>query len=95
MILQRVFPRALAATALLLALAGNPVTATAQTPGELLEPEKAFRDLVRIRVAVSPRDAARGSVKLKVTSQGCADVGVCYTPLEQMVDVSLPGRGIR
>lgn len=54
-----------------------------------------FRDLVRIRVAVSPKDAARGSVKLKVTSQGCADVGVCYTPLEQMVEVSLPGRGIR
>jgi thiol:disulfide interchange protein DsbD len=142
--------------ALGLALAGNPATAAAQTPGELLEPGKAFRisaraldrrsveiefkiargyylyrnrfgfatesgeplaeveiprgklkedaffgksetfrDLVRIRVAISPKDAARGGVKLKVTSQGCADVGVCYTPLEQMVEVSLPGRGMR
>ena len=49
-----------------------------------------FRRLVRIRVPVSPGDAARGSVKLKVTSQGCADVGVCYVPLEQSVQVRLP-----
>ena len=49
-----------------------------------------FRDLVRIRVPVSAEDAAKGSVDLKVTSQGCADVGVCYTPLEQSVRVDLP-----
>ena len=52
-----------------------------------------FRDLVRIRVTVSPADAARGSVNLRVTSQGCADVGVCYVPLEQLVRVSLRGGG--
>ena len=40
-----------------------------------------FRDLVRIRVTVSPADAARGSVNLRVTSQGCADVGVGYVRL--------------
>lgn len=50
-----------------------------------------FRDLVRIRVTVSPKDAAKGSVSLKVTSQGCADAGVCYVPLEQVVKVRLPG----
>jgi thioredoxin:protein disulfide reductase len=49
-----------------------------------------FRHLVRIRVPVSQQEAARGSVNLKVTSQGCADVGVCYTPLEQRVRVDLP-----
>ena len=49
-----------------------------------------FRDLVRIRVTVSSKDAAKGSVNLKVTSQGCADAGVCYTPLEQIVSVKLP-----
>ena len=48
-----------------------------------------FRDLVRIRVVVSPKDAARGSVTLKVTSQGCADAKVCYAPLEQIVKVRL------
>ncbi|HUF81964.1 MAG TPA: protein-disulfide reductase DsbD N-terminal domain-containing protein [Burkholderiales bacterium] len=49
-----------------------------------------FRDLVRIRVPVSAEEAAKGSVLLRVTSQGCSDKGVCYTPLEQTVRVSLP-----
>jgi thioredoxin:protein disulfide reductase len=49
-----------------------------------------FRDLVRIRVTVSPKDAANGSVTLKVTLQGCADGRVCYAPLEQIVKVRLP-----
>lgn len=54
-----------------------------------------FRDLVRIRVTVSPKDAAKRTVTLKVTSQGCADSGVCYTPLEQNVRVRLPsGRSL-
>jgi len=52
-----------------------------------------FRHLVRIRMMLSPRDAARGSVNLRVTSQGCADIGVCYVPLEQLVRVRLPGGG--
>ncbi len=51
-----------------------------------------FRDLVRIRVAVSTEDAARGTMKLKVTSQGCSDQGLCYLPLEQIVQVGLPKR---
>ena len=49
-----------------------------------------FRHLVRIRVPISAEDVARGSVNLKVTSQGCADAGVCYLPLEQTVRVTLP-----
>ena len=53
-----------------------------------------FRHLVRIRVPVSLEDAAKGNVTLKVTSQGCADLGVCYVPLEQIVRVALP-RGKR
>lgn len=42
-----------------------------------------FRRMVRIRIRVSPEDTAKGSVNLKVTSQGCADIGVCYVPLER------------
>lgn len=49
-----------------------------------------YRREVRIRVPVSTADAARGNVKIKVTSQGCADIGVCYLPLEQFVEVRLP-----
>jgi len=49
-----------------------------------------FRHLVRMRVPVSAEDASRGDIKLKVTSQGCSDQGVCYVPLEQAVRVRLP-----
>jgi len=49
-----------------------------------------YRDLVRIRVPVPAEEAASASVDLKVTSQGCADTGVCYLPLEQTVRVALP-----
>jgi len=48
-----------------------------------------YRRQVTMRVPLSGEDAARGRVKLKVTSQGCSDQGVCYTPLEQLVEVRL------
>lgn len=48
-----------------------------------------YRREVRIRVPISAADANRSSVRLKVTSQGCADVGVCYVPLVQTVEVQL------
>jgi thiol:disulfide interchange protein DsbD len=51
-----------------------------------------YRREARIRVPVTSDDKARGIVKLKVTSQGCADIGVCYVPLEQFVEARLPGR---
>jgi thiol:disulfide interchange protein len=43
-----------------------------------------------MRVPVSAEDAVKGDIKLKVTSQGCSDQGVCYVPLEQTVRVRLP-----
>lgn len=49
-----------------------------------------YRREVRIRVPVTPGDAARGNVKIQVTSQGCADIGVCYVPFVQLVEVRLP-----
>jgi thiol:disulfide interchange protein len=52
-----------------------------------------YRREVRIRVPASPEDVQRGSFDLKVTSQGCADVGVCYAPLEQIVPVRLSSSG--
>lgn len=53
------------------------------------------RNLVRMRVPLQPEEAKSRVVKLKVTSQGCADVGVCYAPLEQTVRVNLPGTASR
>ncbi|MGH8705641.1 MAG: protein-disulfide reductase DsbD N-terminal domain-containing protein, partial [Burkholderiales bacterium] len=48
-----------------------------------------YRDQVRIRVPLSAADIAKRRVKLKITSQGCSDQGVCYIPQEQWVEVKL------
>ena len=45
-----------------------------------------------IRIAL-PVEAAQGDFKLAVTSQGCADQGLCYPPQEQELAVSLAGFG--
>lgn len=49
-----------------------------------------FRDWVRIRVPVTPRDASSGGISLRVTSQGCSEQGVCYIPVTQTLRVPLP-----
>ena len=52
-----------------------------------------YRKEVRIRLPLA-QDAGGTKLKLSVTSQGCADVGVCYVPQVQTalvaVDASLP-----
>jgi thioredoxin:protein disulfide reductase len=52
--------------------------------------QETFRDFVRIRVPVSAAQAAKGSITLNVTSQGCWDKGICYIPQAQQVTVPLP-----
>ena len=76
---------------------GKPLADVEIPRGKLKEDEffgksEVFRDGVRIRVPLSAADTARGSVNLKVTSQGCSDKGVCYIPLEQTVSVRLAPR---
>lgn len=48
-----------------------------------------YRNHVRITVPLTPAEAGKKQVRLKVISQGCADVGVCYIPQEQWIDVRL------
>ncbi len=48
------------------------------------------RGLIRI---VLPVQQAQGDFRLDVTSQGCADRGLCYPPQQQQVTVSLTGFG--
>jgi thiol:disulfide interchange protein DsbD len=47
-----------------------------------------YRKQVRIRL---PVEGAPGrTVQLAVTSQGCADIGVCYVPMESKVALQMP-----
>lgn len=49
-----------------------------------------YRGRVAIRL---PVDAAPASFQLVVTSQGCADQGLCYPPMQSVADVQLAGFG--
>ncbi len=60
-------------------------------PGQLYKDEF-FGEMVIYRKQVAirlPVEGAGDSVKLLVTSQGCADVGVCYVPMDSKVTVNL------
>jgi thiol:disulfide interchange protein DsbD len=47
-----------------------------------------YRKQVAIRL---PVENAQGPLKLVVTSQGCADVGVCYVPMDSKATIQLAG----
>jgi thiol:disulfide interchange protein DsbD len=49
-----------------------------------------YRGRVAIRIPVTD---ARPSFALRVTSQGCADAGLCYPPMQSVARVSLAGFG--
>ncbi|HYS75899.1 MAG TPA: protein-disulfide reductase DsbD [Burkholderiales bacterium] len=53
--------------------------------------QETYRKEVRIRVPVEAAGAER--LKLQVTSQGCADLGVCYVPQVQSADLRLASLG--
>jgi len=45
-----------------------------------------YRKRVAIRIPVESTD---GTLRLKVTSQGCADAGVCYVPMDSQVSLRM------
>ncbi|MGZ5218101.1 MAG: protein-disulfide reductase DsbD N-terminal domain-containing protein, partial [Caldimonas sp.] len=49
-----------------------------------------YRDAIKIALPV--QDAA-GEFRLVTTSQGCADAGLCYPPMQSIASVSLAGFG--
>ncbi len=48
-----------------------------------------YRDSVRITLPLLFDGSAASKLKVKVTSQGCADIGVCYPPLKQALAINL------
>ncbi|HEX7441950.1 MAG TPA: protein-disulfide reductase DsbD domain-containing protein, partial [Caldimonas sp.] len=50
-----------------------------------------YRDVLKISVPV--QSAAAGEFRLITTSQGCADAGLCYPPMQSAASVSLAGFG--
>jgi thiol:disulfide interchange protein DsbD len=66
-------------------------------PGKVKDDEffgkvEVYRDLVVVKLPI-PKAAAGRTVVLKVESQGCADVGVCYPPQLQQIRMEMPAPG--
>jgi thioredoxin:protein disulfide reductase len=66
-------------------------------PGKMYKDEffgetEIYRDEVRIRIPVEGAQAG-DALALKVTSQGCADVGVCYVPMDSKARVVMAAGG--
>lgn len=64
-------------------------------PGKIKQDEffgrvATFRNDVVIKLPLNRADPATQAVTLTVTSQGCADAGVCYSPVEQTAKLTLP-----
>jgi thiol:disulfide interchange protein DsbD len=63
-------------------------------PGKIKDDEffgkvETYRDRVEIRVPFQTADTSPATFTLKATSQGCADLGVCYPPQEQYAKLAL------
>ena len=52
-----------------------------------------YRGKVSVRVPVERLGAGSDALKLVVTSQGCADVGVCYVPMQSKATIKLAAGG--
>jgi len=66
----------------------------AQFPPGVRKKDEFFGEVETYRKQVSirlPVDNAGGPLKLVVTSQGCADVGVCYVPMDSTATILLAG----
>jgi thiol:disulfide interchange protein DsbD len=48
-----------------------------------------YRDSVKIKLPLLFEGPAASRLQVKMTSQGCADIGVCYPPLKQALAVEL------
>ena len=53
--------------------------------------KEADRPLVLVLWSVLPVDTPDPAVAFEVTSQGCADVGVCYVPMQTKASVRMEG----
>jgi thiol:disulfide interchange protein DsbD len=61
-------------------------------PGIVKEDEnfgrvETYRDLIRVQLPIS---GVTGRITVKATSQGCADIGICYPPQKHVAVLELP-----
>jgi thiol:disulfide interchange protein DsbD len=74
---------------------GKPQLGQPQLPAGIPHKDEFFGDMPIYRASVSIRLPVQGEgpLDLKVISQGCADAGVCYVPMESKATLQLAGGG--
>lgn len=80
------------------AFAAEPVGArigVARIPEGKLKKDEFFGEVQihrgELKIVVPVESTADGKIMLTVTSQGCADVGVCYVPMDSKIQLSMTG----
>jgi thiol:disulfide interchange protein DsbD len=53
-----------------------------------------YRQAVDASVPLTRTRTDQQTIEIEVTSQGCADLGICYPPLTQVVQVALPAKEV-
>jgi thiol:disulfide interchange protein DsbD len=64
-------------------------------PGKLKQDEffgeiETYRHDLEARIPIEWLGSATGSISITVTSQGCADIGICYPPQRKTLELTLP-----
>lgn len=49
-----------------------------------------YRDQLQVELPIQRQQAKSVKLELEVTFQGCADIGVCYMPIQKVIALSLP-----
>ena len=68
----------------------------AQFPAGIRKKDQFFGEVETYRKSVAirlPVEGAADKLELTVTSQGCADIGVCYVPMESKATILLASAG--
>ncbi|MEN8170744.1 MAG: protein-disulfide reductase DsbD [Pseudomonadota bacterium] len=68
-------------------------------PGKVKQDEffgeiETYRNTIEARIPIEWLGNAASSINVTITSQGCADIGVCYPPQRQTLEVALPAAAI-
>ncbi|MCP5158380.1 MAG: protein-disulfide reductase DsbD [Gammaproteobacteria bacterium] len=74
---------------------GITIAGTEIPPGELKDdpyfgPQQIFHGEARLTAHLQRRPNQVGEIAVKVSYQGCAEIGVCYPPLNQTIAITLP-----
>ncbi len=75
--------------------AGQPVFPAGQTKQDRnFGSVEVYRDQLQVELPIQRQQAKAVKLELEVTFQGCADIGICYMPIQKVIAFDLPDRTV-